>query len=575
MAAVLRLQIDPIEGKGWLISGIQPQRVAIRHALDEARVDGLTRRVGGLLRQTAKGLAVPGNDHEACVIEEKIGQTLGGAVFEGGLAAELARAEAQGPPVLLLIDTRDPGVRELPWELLSKDSAALPLESCGEAILARLVPGAPRESDPARHLDIRLWVGDPGDPELAAVERGVRAVIRNQRLPDPLPLSAPLREDCAILLLMLCHGEHLHSSMAFSGTTNAPNSILHQHQPLIARTELAVLGVCDSARGAAGEKDGWAARLVHAGARACLAPAGPLRVDAAQALFDGLFASVAAGANAPEAAAAARRSVRALAHPARSARWHRLLLTLGSDGLFPPLFRPAPELPGWPPPGPRASQLLHDAERFARERAHGFLGVEHLLLACAALSPQMAPIRRQAEPAASQALRQLGGLAAVQSRWGGLSPRMERLGARLNAGFELEQLWQALQDEAWPLMNCLLGREGPPTAAATDPEPSTRSLTPPAKLLEVVGGPEDGRRLRMLPGETLGRDATPAKSTYTLYRDSALMDAGLSREHMRWWGDGRAQILVGSRKLQFIELRVGQLLPLTQRTVLVGLDDRA
>jgi hypothetical protein len=60
--------------------------------------------------------------------------------------------------------------------------------------------------------------------------------------------------------------------------------------------------------------------------------------------------------------------------------------------------------------------------------------------------------------------------------------------------------------------------------------------------LEVVGGPEDGRRLIPSEGQVIGREAPEDGPDVGLYGDTALVDRRLSRQHIVWRGPGRIEL---------------------------------
>lgn len=60
--------------------------------------------------------------------------------------------------------------------------------------------------------------------------------------------------------------------------------------------------------------------------------------------------------------------------------------------------------------------------------------------------------------------------------------------------------------------------------------------------LEVVGGPEDGRRLIPEEGQTIGRAAPEGGPDVGLYGETALVDRRLSRQHLVWKGPGRIEL---------------------------------
>lgn len=60
--------------------------------------------------------------------------------------------------------------------------------------------------------------------------------------------------------------------------------------------------------------------------------------------------------------------------------------------------------------------------------------------------------------------------------------------------------------------------------------------------LEVVGGPEDGRRILPKAGETIGREAPEEGPDNGLYGSTGLIDRRLSRQHFVWLGAGRIEL---------------------------------
>ena len=95
---------------------------------------------------------------------------------------------------------------------------------------------------------------------------------------------------------------------------------------------------------------------------------------------------------------------------------------------------------------------------------------------------------------------------------------------------------------------------------------------------EVIGGPEDGRRLRPETGQTIGREAPEEGPDVGLYGETALVDRRLSRQHLVWRGQGRIEMrrrgslerrgherVLGSQE---VRLEVGDRLRLGSGTVL-------
>ena len=95
----------------------------------------------------------------------------------------------------------------------------------------------------------------------------------------------------------------------------------------------------------------------------------------------------------------------------------------------------------------------------------------------------------------------------------------------------------------------------------------------------MLGGPEDGRRLTMGPGETLGRVGRQGGLPHRLYETSALVDPYLSRSALTWLDDGRIALRkVGrvhregwQRAEGELQLHSGDLLEVSPATCLRGL----
>jgi hypothetical protein len=168
--------------------------------------------------------------------------------------------------------------------------------------------------------------------------------------------------------------------------------------------------------------------------------------------------------------------------------------------------------------------------------ADGYAGLEHLLIAIAeGTELEGRELRWRLQPLVP-ALR--AHASALRPRAAGppeqlqCSPRLARLGETLGHRAGWSGLLGALEELPSHLAAVLepgLGR-APGSGAAT--------------ALEVVGGPEDGRRLQPEPGQRIGRwRADAACVELPLYVDSARMDAGLSRSAVAiWLGEGRLRL---------------------------------
>ena len=168
-----------------------------------------------------------------------------------------------------------------------------------------------------------------------------------------------------------------------------------------------------------------------------------------------------------------------------------------------------------------------------------------------------------------------------------LTPRLSALGEQLPPGFSLQQLWMLLLECAGETIQLLSSAAVAPARSLEEGATvqtwttlSSHSLAPP-DALEVLGGPEDGRRLQPTPGVALGRWSSPPRSELSLYAESRLTDPSLSRRHLIWWGGGRVQLLAPARerirrghvehRLQGEqELAAGDLLRLSRATCLLA-----
>ena len=190
---------------------------------------------------------------------------------------------------------------------------------------------------------------------------------------------------------------------------------------------------------------------------------------------------------------------------------------------------------GCPPPAPARAALLTDAQHFAHQRGDGFVGLEHLLIMYPKTRPGGAvdaTIRQICR--SGQALINLTGLSPAQDArepsWSG-SPRLQRICGDLSPRASVEDFWSAvLTDTSHGLRAMDRGRslEAPALSA-----PGT-----PARRLEVVGGPEDGRVFSLTTPGRIGRWWPERGLEYALYARSILEDAHLSRSgNLDWRGE--------------------------------------
>lgn len=322
-------------------------------------------------------------------------------------------------------------------------------------------------------------------------------------------------------------------------------------------------------------------RALAADARAVLTlPSDPR--DARLAALAGLYRALADGRSLATAAAAARAAY------ARSTHRPGPTLTVTHPALAGRRLVGAERRPvGWPVPNADAARLIEAAWQIAEITECGYLGVEHLALALADADPRprLRRLRYQLRARRRHIESRLAAYTPRRARTAPKpTPRLAALGAHLADDFDPEALWQLIVDRAGDTLRVLLGdhdtlvqpqMDGP---AAPDLElvtaPQTDRDERPALALELVTGPEDGRRLALAPGEALGRASGSHKARHRLYDDTALTDPALSRRHLIWRGPGHVEICTATRHPRSgagpRDLTVGTLIGLTHCTWIRG-----
>lgn len=544
-------------GLGVLL--VLPGRSPVLGELDPGLLSGLGARLSPLLAPR-EGLVLAASDPELAARERQAGEALA-ALLDGPGARPVREAliahQAREGRAPVCLELHLPALRALPWELL----AALPPDRGPLALpaVARIQAGPPPSLPPAGvELELRLWVADPEDPVLAALaqahERAVTALpgIRLRRLPPDLA-GGPEPGGLAVLhLLAHGQGEARIGLQALAGRWSA-ETLSAGLRAWSAGALLAVVDVCGGARPTEDPADGPAARLLLAGLPAAVGPRTRWSAEASRAFCGGLYEALAEGEALEAAVQRARRALRLRAIPHESGRWWtpQLLLCAPLAATL-PARRAARLPPGLPPPGPDALALAE-----ALGRAEGYLGVEHLLAAAAdpaiPLPAALLPLR----PAFDALARQLpplplGGPPAP-------SPRLRALFAELPKGFRVRELLRLLVLVPWLAERLDPGTRARLLAPAEDDGRGTLPFEPPEPeapgegpglWLEVEGGPEDGRRLRLLAGEDLGRwdPGQPELRQHRLYVEQPEADRALSRRHLRALGEGRV-VLQGSSRL--------------------------
>lgn len=558
--AVLSLGLPP-EGRGMALfkSGRRPWAAV----LDRQTVLELGEEARALLRVPA-GVLVPGQDGELSRQEAALGARLA-AVLEvaplGPALATLAHgAAAAGERLTLLLDLRDDLLRALPWELLELLApASSVLAPCRVARLAE-APGPSRPLRPALMLDVQVVRLDPQDPVCARVAQAtlsclerwpaVRAGEAESGASDPGNPASSLR-----VLHLVSHGRaSVERVLVGLGGDRSldPAATARWVDPVAAGLDLAVLDVCGggSHEGEAGSAP--AERLVQEGLPAAVAPSQPIDPAASIGFSTALYGALASGLPLDRAVEAGRRALARMGIPHPSCRWWTPVLVVRDAEALRLSCAAAPDGPSsWAPAaGPSVLELLRRAQELAA--VHGFLGVEHLALMLGRwdpLPPRLALLREALEAVGQR----LSSWQAGREREATPTPRLAELLAALPPGAGLAELGQALCAVEW-VAACL------PRLASEHASPETLqpgvdagphgALAPvravAACTLEVLGGPEDGRRLVWSREHALLGRFDPARGAVgavELFLGSGSMDPAVSRRHLRLGPQGAVEVL--------------------------------
>lgn len=478
-----------------------------------------------------------------------LGQALGAApALLAALVMWLEGARAAGRSPVLVWEAQPFDARSLPWELLALPGQGA-LEREAGCVIARLrVEGGSESTPEAGELSALLWLEHPQSAESVELEATLSGVMAELGLPAPVRLRTGeiswVERDAARVLHL--HGRAAALSSALRGTTLDGEGEFELLPPALGRSALAVVHPVADPHGGEADLDHLVSDLLQAGVPAVLVAQAPLSGVAASALCRGLYAALAAEGSLPAAAAAARQSL-GPEEPLLQLVVSNLE-TLRQGALLRERWRPE----GWPRPSSEAAALLQSAFEIASLTRSGFVGLEHLALtlaragqgASADRTRQLLILRRD------QLREHLAAYAPVPGRgadWRG-TQRLRAYGGQLQAGFSPAALWRVVVEDAGPILRELA--RGPTPTPSTQPvlaggDPSA----PPARALQVIGGPEDGRILHLDAGQTLGRWSEGPGADHALYADTTLVDRYLSRQHLRWLGDGSVELLAPGRLL--------------------------
>ncbi|MCB9743965.1 MAG: CHAT domain-containing protein [Alphaproteobacteria bacterium] len=595
---VALLRVRESEG-GWAAQLGAAGRRAAEGSLPAWQLVELERALSEAL-QPPRRVLLRGRDAETTEAEERAGQQLLQALCaDPALAAAWSElrgeARGRGAPLRLAVDVLGARLSALPWELLTESAEGGQLEVSG-GLVARLCAG---EDAPPRagSLRLRRWVPWRGDPVVEARLQALEALSHDLGLELIDALEEPAR--AGDVLHIITHGARAGDPfrLVAEGVERAGAEALAALQGALRGCRLAVLEVCHGGACTRSELGDLGRRLVAAGVPACLAPGQALGASASQAFLEGLYQGLVEGQDLPEATRAGRLRVREAGDPRPEERWHgfQLLVSTVSELAEAEAAGWRPE--GWPRPAPEAAALLLGARELAERRGHGFVGLEHLCLALERApggGPLTARVRVKLGDAPARLLARLSRLEPQpegQPDWRG-TPRLRRWAGTLPPGFDLDALWRCVAEDPHHGLHALVdGGLLPPEQSPETVDPSlffgeapARESGPrgfgPAGALELIGGPEDGRVLRLRPGQSLGRAWEGAGAAPSLYAGTALGDRRLSRKALTWVGPGQLQLhrpAVLERWGQRQELRapalslsIGEQLLLTRSTRLLA-----
>lgn len=419
----------------------------------------------------------------------------------------------------------------------------------------------------------RLELGDGVEPALDAIMASQPQPVAASwfRLSPPGPTPGGTSGDLVLVAAALLR---VHAHRLIGGLPD-PGAQLEGDAPLLIVTGSGTLRLGVDGRVRVGPIEGWPDKLAqlarvlreHPAARAIV-----LAHPSQQPELDALTAS--SGLD-------DRIEVRVLDSPSQL---DRVL-----DSLFQIPAHAAPS--DWPPSHPSATAVLEAAEKLARQPDLGYIAVSHL--AAAYVGPELdGPVSTWLRAHPVERFRPLGvGALALAGPSGPLvpTPRLVELQRAMRPNFDAEALARALVLDPWSPLHRAAGYDL--GIVARDPQLQSTLRTMEtwrsehagvATSLQVLGGPEDGRHLRLAPGDTVGRSAEERGPTVALYEATRLRDLGLSRQHVRWEGPGLIRALRPIRHERLgvqttrpagapVAVQGGDVLLLTPDTLLRGL----
>ena len=552
--AVLVLGLDDGAGAVLIEPGTSPRSGRLDAALLPA--DPLTAldlaAPAGVLAPNADARARRAEARAACALEAALSSPSMQEVLHRLIALRGA-ARVQDVPFVLLIDARTPHCARIPWELLE---ALRPSESAPDGLqVVRMAPAGvtiPRASQPS--LEVLAWTPSPGDAVCAAARDRLSTAIapleavsvRHLVELSEADLAPP--EDAARALHVICHGEPRLEQLVFRAgpSGHATESVTRRLEGLLPGVSAVLLEVCGGASEVLAMLDAPAGRFVAAGAPVCVGPRLPWSAEASGAFVSGFYGTLSDGGTVLAAATVGRRRLAALpvAHP--HWRWWNPAVVVGDAAQIDhrPVLPPS-RIDGWPVAAAPVQPVLRRALELAA--VSGFLGLEQMALA---LCEQ--PALRAAVGAGDAGLDAMQDALQRYEPRGPVvtAPRLRQLGGFLEPGFALralaELVFASLPVRGW-MGDAMMARAGVLADGGDTLVTGTMGTTAAGQaalalgelpadcaelVMEVLGGPEDGRFVALEVGHVLGRADGDANDVGLL--GGTLPTARrLSRTHLR------------------------------------------
>jgi hypothetical protein len=553
MTMPFRLQVHGREDGGWTVAAGPWHGRAHVIEVEAAQVERIW-RLAAALRGLEDG-PVPAPDPAWDQAERELGAALGALLERSGqvrtaLREAIAVAQLRDEGLAILVDAPSEAISALPWELLVDVERGQYFEALGTAVVVRVGPAPSVGHEPS---DVTAWTASAwcagDDAASQAYVAGVGAQIGSKGIEFIERTEQPVT-----LLHLVAHGEVDANRLlvALSGERVPADAVVHGLRDRLRDALVVAIGVCNGGTSPSALTD----VVLQAGAPTVIAAASSLPVEVASRFFSGFATAVVGGSSLGMAAAAGRRRVRTEAFPFADGRWHAMRLTTSDvrvacwvHGRARDVWWPSI----WAPASREAVDVLRQARAVAVEMGQGFLGVEHLLV----VLPARLPAFRMwaVQPEELRRVYEYVEASEVASREPRLSPRLVSLLATLQPGYSASDLFRLLQRETVPVLR-RLKRELSSKLFNPRQSDDTREATlwgggdassivwemRAAEELEVVGGPEDGRRITLGPGEVLGRWAQELKCDVSLYDGGQVRDLSLPRRAARRTESGELEL---------------------------------